>query len=127
MLKYDGTVKRYSEPFKLKVLSELSDGKYTKNEIQRVYGISPGGLDKWIKKYRRFDLLNQRIRIETMDERDKIKELEKELKQLKEILLDAKIKGYMDDAYLDWAADQLGYKDSQELKKKLDQDQSPKQ
>ncbi len=127
MLKDDRTIKRYSESFKLKVLSELACGKYTKNEIRRVYGISLGSLDSWIKKYRRFDLLNQRVKIETMDEKDKVKNLEKELKQLKEILLDAKIKGYMDEAYLDWAAEQLGYKDAQELKKKLDLNQSPKQ
>ena len=65
MLKDDRTIKRYSESFKLKVLSELADGKYTKNEIRRVYGISLGGLDNWIKKYHRFDLLNQCLKIET--------------------------------------------------------------
>jgi len=127
MLKDDRTIKRYSESFKLKIFSELSEGKYTKNEIRRLYGISLGTLDIWIKKYRRFDLLNQRIKIETMDEQDKLKKLKDEVNQLKELLVKSQVKGYMDDAYLEWAAKRLGYKSVDELKKKLDMKQSPKQ
>jgi len=127
MLKDDRTIKRYSESFKLKIFTELSEGKYTKNEIRRLYGISPGTIDLWIKKYRRFDLLNQRIKIETMDEQDKIKKLKDEVSQLKELLIKSQVKGYMDEAYLEWAAKRLGYKSVDELKKKLDLNQSPKQ
>jgi transposase-like protein len=127
MLKDDRTIKRYSESFKLKIFTELSEGKYTKNEIRRLYGISLGTIDLWIKKYRRFDLLNQRIKIETMDEQDKLKKLKDEVNQLKELLVKSQVKGYMDDAYLEWAAKRLGYKSVDELKKKLDMKQSPKQ
>jgi hypothetical protein len=38
MLKCDRTVKRYSESFKLKVLTEIERGKYNKNEVQQIYG-----------------------------------------------------------------------------------------
>jgi transposase-like protein len=127
MLKDDRIIKKYSESFKLKVLSEISEGKLTKNEIIRLYGISPGTIYSWIKKYRRFELLNQRIRIETMDEMDKLKKLEEENKQLREMLVEMQIKGYMDDAYLEYAAGKLGYKSVAELKKKLKQSQSSKQ
>ena len=41
MLKDDRTVRQYSESFRLKVLSEISKGKYTKSEIIQIYGISP--------------------------------------------------------------------------------------
>ena len=58
MLKDDRTIKRYSESFKLKVLSEIACGKYSKNELRRVYGISPRYLDSWVRKSRRFDLYN---------------------------------------------------------------------
>jgi len=119
MLKDDRTIKRYSESFKLKVLSELADGKYTKNEIRRVYGISAGGLETWIKKHRRFDLLNQRLRIETMDEISKLKKLEEENKKLKELLIKKEVDGLMNEGYLEYAAKQLGYKSVEELKKKL--------
>ena len=126
MLKDDRTIKSYSESFKLKVLNEISQGKYTKNEIRRIYGISLGSLNHWIKKYRRFDLLNKRIKIETMDETDKVKKLEKEIAQLKELLVQSQIKGYMDEAYLEYAAEQLGFKSVEELKKKLNLEQPPK-
>jgi len=119
MLKDDRTIKRYSESFKLKVLSELANGKYSKNDIRRVYGISAGGLDYWIKKYRRFDLTNQRIKIETMDEISKLKKLEEENKKLRELLVQKDIDGLMYEAYLKVAAKQLGYKNVDELKKNL--------
>ena len=49
MLKDNRNVKRYSEPFKLKVLSELSSGKYTKCEIIRIYGkYNPFTIKKFI-------------------------------------------------------------------------------
>ena len=119
MLKNNQIVKRYSESFKLKVLSELESGKYTKNEITRVYGISPNTIHVWIKKYGKLDLFNKRVKVETMDEKDKIKKLEKEIKQLKELLIQKDINGLMNEAYLEYAAKRLGFKSVEELKKKL--------
>ena len=127
MLKNDRSIKRYSEPFKLKVLSELAEGVYSKREISRIYGIGSSSITKWIKKYGKLDLLNQRVRIETMEDLDNVKKLEEEIKQLKELLIQKDIKGYMDDAYLEWAAEQLGFKSVDELKKKLNLKQSPEQ
>ena len=119
MLKNDSVVKRYSESFKLKVLSELSSGKFTKNEIQRLYEISPGALLKWIKKYGRFDLLNKRVRIETMDDIEKLKKLEEENKQLREMLVDSHIDKIMLESHLKIVAKRHGYKSVEELKKKI--------
>jgi len=119
MLKNNQTVKRYSESFRLKILSELESGKYTKNEITRVYGISPNTIHVWIQKYGKLDLFNKRVKIETMDEKDKIKKLEKEIKQLKELLIQKDINGLMNEAYLEYAAKRLGFKSVEELKKKL--------
>ncbi len=119
MLKDERTVKHYSESFKLKVLSELSEGKYNKNEIIRLYEISPGTLFTWIKKYRRFDLRNKQIKIETMDEISKLKKLEEENKKLRELLVQKDMDGLMYEAYLKVAAEKLGYKNVEELKKNL--------
>lgn len=119
MLKNNQIVKRYSESFRLKILSELESGKYTKNEITRVYGISPNTIHVWIKKYGKLDLYNKRVKIETMDEKDKIKKLEKEIKQLKELLIQKDINGLMNEAYLEYASKRLGFKSVEELKKKL--------
>jgi len=54
MLKNDKPVKRYSESFKLKVLSELENGEKTKTEILKDYRIGTATLYGWIKKYSKF-------------------------------------------------------------------------
>ena len=51
MLKDNRTIKKYSESFKLKVLSEIESGKYTRTEICKVYDIGTPGLYRWIKKF----------------------------------------------------------------------------
>ena len=122
MLKDSRELKSYSESFKLKVLSELERGKYTKSEACRVYGIGSGSIYNWIKKYSRFDLLNKQVIVQTMDEKDKVKELEKELKQLRELLIDKDIERLTDKVYLDSAARQLVFKDAKEFKKKANHD-----
>jgi transposase-like protein len=119
MLKNNQTIKRYSESFKLKLLSELSSGKYTKRELSRIYGVGASTITDWIHKYKRKDLLNTRLNVETMDELSRIHELEKELAQLKELLIKKDLDKLVLDSYLEVAAQRLGMKDSEELKKKL--------
>ena len=58
MYKNDGVTRRYSESFKLKILSELSTGKYSKRQLGRIYGIQNSTINEWIKKYDRKDLMN---------------------------------------------------------------------
>ena len=43
MYKNDGINKRYSEGYKLKILAELSTGKYNKTELGRLYGVAVSG------------------------------------------------------------------------------------
>lgn len=127
MLKDNRTIKSYSESFRLKVLSELEQGKYTKSEVRRVYGLGPGTIYNWIRKYDRSSLMNKHIRIETMEEKDKIKELEKRIAELKELLVDKDLKLFINDMYLETISEELGFKDVQQLKKKLESKRSSKQ
>jgi transposase-like protein len=120
MLKNKHTIKHFSENFKLKVLSELSEGKYNKLELSRLYHIGYTTINDWIHKYNRQDLMNQRVTIETMDEVSRIKTLEKEISKLKELLVKKDLDAYVLDSYLEVAAKELGYKNAMELKKKLD-------
>ena len=87
MYKNDGINRRYSEGFKLKVLTELSTGNYNKSQLSKIYGINRTTINKWIEKYDRKDLMNTRITVETMDEISRIKALQKEVEQLKTLLL----------------------------------------
>ncbi len=112
-------IRRYSESFKLKVLSELSNGNYTKNKLAKIYGMNPSTINEWIKKYDRKDLMNSRVMIETKDEISRLKALKKEVSQLKDLLIKKDLDKLVTDSYLEVAAENLGYKNVQEFKKKL--------
>ena len=47
MYNNDRVTRRYSEPFNLKILFELSTGKYTKNQLGKLYGIAPTTINEW--------------------------------------------------------------------------------
>jgi len=119
MYKNDGYVRRYSESFKLKVLAELTKGNHSKRQIALTYGVQSSTINGWIKKYNRTDLMNTRVTVQTDDELTRIKALQKELKQLKELLIKKDLEKLVTDSYLEVAAEDLGYKDVEELKKKL--------
>ena len=119
MYKNDGIIRRYSEGFKLKILAELSTGKYNKSGLGRFYGINRTTINKWIEQYDRKDLMNTRILVETNDEIGRIKALQKEVEQLKSLLLKKDLDKLIVDSYLEVAAENLGYKNVEELKKKL--------
>jgi len=119
MYKNDGFVRRYSEGFKLKILAELSTGKYSKKKLGDIYVINRTTINEWIKKYDRKDLMNTRILVETTDETTRLKALQKEIKQLKELLIKKDLDKLVLDSYLDVAAEKLGYKNVDELKKNL--------
>nr|WP_319997644.1 transposase [uncultured Draconibacterium sp.] len=119
MYKNDQVYRRYSESFKLKILSELSTGKYNKRQLGRIYGIQNSTINEWIKKYNRTDLMNTRINVETKDEITKIKALQKEVEKLKEALVKKDLDQLVLDSYLEVSAEKLGFKNAEELKKNL--------
>ena len=119
MYKNDQVVRRYSESFKLKILDELSTGKYSKKQLGNIYGVNPSTFNRWIQKYDRKDLMNTRILVENLDETSRLKALKKEVEQLKNLLIKKDLDKLVDDSYLEVAANNLGYKSVEELKKNL--------
>jgi transposase-like protein len=117
MYKNEFVTRRYSEGFKLKILTELSTGKYSKSELSRLYGLRTSTINNWIKKYERSDLMNTRIMIENQDEISRIKALQKEIEQLKKALIKKDLEQLANDSFLEVAAEKLGYKNVAELKK----------
>jgi hypothetical protein len=63
--------------------------------------------------------MNTRVKVETKDEITRIKELQKEIEQLKKLLLKKDLDALVLDSYLEVAAEDLGYKSVAELKKKV--------
>tara|TARA_B100000809_G_scaffold200763_1_gene201111 strand:- start:441 stop:638 length:198 start_codon:yes stop_codon:yes gene_type:complete len=63
MYKNEKVIRRYSEPFKLKILVEISTGKHTKSELFKFYSMAPTTVNEWIKTYNRKDLMNTRVKV----------------------------------------------------------------
>lgn len=82
-VKVEKTIIRYSNSFKLMIVREIEDG-HTFEAVRKKYGIAGGStIQMWVKKYGKHYLLNKTVRIETMTEKDRLKELEAENKKLK--------------------------------------------
>ena len=119
MYQNDQVTRRYSEAFKLKILAELSTGKYSKRELTRIYGLQSSTVNEWIKKYDRKDLMNTRIMVENKDEITRLKELQKEIEQLKKVIIRKDLEHLVYDSYLEVAAKMQGYDNVEEFKKKI--------
>ena len=84
---------RYSQGFKQKVVSEIEKGKLGINEAKKLYDIKGDGtIQIWLRKLGKAHLLNKVIHIQMKDEKDKIKELEREKKELESALAQAHLK-----------------------------------
>ena len=109
-------IKRYSLSFKQKVVSEIESGKLSKAGAKRLYGIGGGTtIQKWIKQFGKLHLLNKIVRIEMKDEVSKLKQLEKEKKELESALAQAHLKLATYESIIEVAEEELGI----DLKKNL--------
>lgn len=93
---------RYSNSFKQKVVREIEEGELTIIEAGRRYGIKGGAtVQRWIRKYGKYHLLNKIVRVETMEEKDRIKALEAEVTRLKVALADATLAKHALESLID--------------------------
>lgn len=90
MAKQQGQTIRYSISFKQKVVREIEEEGLGIGEAARRYGIRGGStIQKWIKRFGKHHLLNKIVRVEMKGEKDRVKELEAEVKRLKIALADS--------------------------------------
>jgi transposase-like protein len=105
----DRPIKRYSAAFKQKVISEIDSGQLTLAEAKCVYDITGSvTIQKWLRKYGKSHLLPNVIRIAMKDEKDKIKELEREKQKLESALANAHLKIISLEALIESAEEQYG-------------------
>lgn len=89
MTKVGREIKRYSISFKKQVVEELENGSSIWF-LQKKYGIRGAEtIQKWVKSLGRQHLLNKTVRIETMNEKDRLKQLESENRKLRDALADS--------------------------------------
>ena len=100
----------YSEAFKMQVVEEISQGKFaTILQAQKAYGIcGMNTIRTWIKKYGRQELLPKRVRVETMQELDELKEAKKRIRDLEKALSEAHMDYCLERAFLEIACEQMG-------------------
>jgi transposase-like protein len=83
----------YSLAFKQKVVTEIENGRLGIEEARKLYDIKGGStIQFWLRKLGKAHLLNKVIHIQMKDEKDKIKELEKQKKELESALAQAHLK-----------------------------------
>ena len=82
------TVYRYSMSFKQQVIEQLEAGRFSSiNEAKEHFGIrGEYTIQKWLRKYGRNHLCPKVIRVEKPDEKNQIRKLKKQIRQLKEAL-----------------------------------------
>ena len=112
-------VRRYSEAFKRQVVEELEQGKFTSAfDAQQSYEIlGDRTVSRWMKKYGRDNLFPKLVRIETMKEKDRVKEARMRIRNLETALSDAHIDNCLEHAFLEIACERLGIS-LEEFKKK---------
>jgi transposase-like protein len=113
---------RYSEAFKLQVVSALENGELKSvAEARQRYGISGEmTVQRWLMKYGRDHLRNRIIRVETPKDIDQIKALKKRIRDLEKALAATQVKAVINEAYFQIVCEQHGIDDPEALKKKLD-------
>ncbi len=110
---------RYSEAFKRQVVQDLEQGKYRSlHSACRAYGI--GGtmtVSNWVRRYGREDVLPKNVRIETLKERDELKEAKKRIRELEAAMVDSHMDYCLEKSYFRIACERMGV-DAEEFKKK---------
>ena len=86
-------VKRYSQAFKQKVVCEIEAGQLSVGQAQKLYRIGGSStIENWINQLGKNHLLAQRVRIETTEEVNRVKELESDKQELESALAKAHLK-----------------------------------
>ena len=84
---------RYSESFKLHVVSEIESGELTIEGARQRYGIAGGStVQKWLRRYGKNHLLGRVVRVERPEEKDRVKELEAKVRELESVLAQSQVK-----------------------------------
>ena len=111
---------RYSESFKMKVVSELETGKWTGcHAASTAYGIKGmATVSGWVAKYGKNHLLRKVVRVETMDEKNALKEAQKRIKLLEHMVSDMKVDLALEKSFLLLACEAAGETKVDEFKKK---------
>lgn len=102
-------VYRYSEAFKHQVVSEIENGDINQSEARIKYGIKGSEtINKWIRKMGKNELLCRIVKIQTPNEVEQLKLLQKRISELEKALAQTQLECLQSESYLLLACEQLG-------------------
>ena len=114
-----GTITRYSDAFKRKVIEEIEEGRLNKAEAREKYGVrGQSTIHYWLRRFGKSHLFNRIVRIEMPTEnnpQDIIKQLKSEKQQLESALAQSQLKVIALESLVEVAEEQFGI----EIKKNL--------
>ena len=115
------TVIRYSMSFKQQVIEQLESGRFDSlKEAREHFGIRGDyTIQRWLRKYGRNHLCPKVIRVEKPNEQDQLRQLRKQIKQLKEALGQTQAENVINQEFLKIACEEMG-QDVDSFKKKAD-------
>lgn len=121
---------RYSEAFKNQVIKEVEEGHCSCQEARKKYGIKGvATVQYWMKRMGKLDFLPTVIRVEKPDEKSRMKELERQIRELKNALAETQVRCVIAESQFEIVCEDQGL-NPEEVKKKLDEErlkgQSPK-
>jgi transposase-like protein len=120
------TIIRYSEAFKHQVVKQVEEGSRSINEVRKLYGIN--GLctiQNWMKRMGKFESLPRFIRVEKPNEKDQIKELQRQIRELKNSLAETQVRFLIAESQFEVVCEEQGL-NPEEVKKKLEAKSSSK-
>ena len=115
------TVIHYSVCFKRQVVAELESGRFDSiGQASEHYGINGSmTVRKWLDRFGRNHLCPKVIRVEKPNEQDQVRQLKKQIKQLKEALGQTQAENVINQEFLKIACEEMG-QDVDAFKKKAD-------
>ncbi|WP_294348051.1 transposase [Prosthecochloris sp.] len=103
-----GVNKKYSAAFKHKVVTEIENGKFSIGEAHRVYEIGGGTtIYNWLRRYGKGHLINKTVLVQMKNESDRIKQLEKEKRELEAALAKTQVRVVMLESVIEVAEKEL--------------------
>jgi transposase-like protein len=111
---------RYSEAFKHQVIKEVEEGHCSCQQVRKKYGIKGvATVQYWMKRMGKLDSLPRVIRVEKPNEKDRIKELERQVRELKNALAETQVRYFIAESQFEIVCEDQGL-NPEEVKKKLD-------
>lgn len=119
-------VVRYSSAFKHQVVREIEEDHLSIEAVRKKYGIKGcSTVQNWMKRMGKLDSLPKVIRVEKPDEKNHIKDLERQIRELKNALAETQVRYIIAESRFEVVCEDQGL-DPEEVKKKQDDERLKK-